>query len=216
MRTIVRVCALAAVGGLWMSGCSTAPKSQVGRENLDAEANTAVQIAENTDPSLQHLMYTSAGYAVFPTVGKGAFIAGGAYGRGVLYERGQPVGYCSLTQASVGLQAGGVEYTELVFFQTPEALNKFKAGELTLSAGLRAVAVKTGAAATASFNNGVLVFTMGQGGLMVEAAVAGQKFSYQPLGAVPPTASSSGTAVGRAGSATATVHASSATTDTPQ
>ncbi|MCL5279738.1 MAG: lipid-binding SYLF domain-containing protein [Planctomycetes bacterium] len=216
MRTIVWACALASVGVLLLGGCSTAPKSAVGRENLDAEANAAVQVAKNTDPSFQKLMDTSAGYAVFPKVGKGAFVAGGAFGRGLLFEHGQPAGYCSLTQASVGLQAGGVEYTELIFFETPEALNKFKAGDFSFSADARAVAVRTGAAANASFTNGVVVFTMGQGGLMVSAAVAGQKFSYQPLGAVPPTASSPGTSIGRSGAGTVTVQPSSATTKTPE
>ena len=216
MRTIVWACVLVAVGGLWLSGCSTAPKSQVGRENLETEVQAAIQTARNTDPGLQKFFDTSAGYAVFPSVGKGAFIAGGAYGRGMLFEKGQPVGYCSLSQASIGLSAGGAEYTEIIFFETPEAVNKFKSGELNFSANARAVALRTGAAANANFSDNVLVFTLGQGGLMVDASIGGQKFSYQPLGAVPPTASSPGTSARSSDLGTMTVQPSSATTRQPQ
>jgi lipid-binding SYLF domain-containing protein len=209
MRTIVWACALIAVGGLCLNGCSTSPKSQGARESLDAQATAAIQSAKATDPGLQKFFDTSAGYAVFPKVGKGAWVVGGAYGRGVLYDRGQSAGYCTLTQASIGLSAGGAEYTEIIFFETPEALNKFKVGQFALSADARAVALSTGASASANYTNNVLVFTMGMGGLMVDASVGGQKFSYQALGTVPPTASSSGTTSGSSRAGTATVQTSS-------
>jgi lipid-binding SYLF domain-containing protein len=216
MRTIVWVGALAAVGGLWLSGCSTAPKSQVSRENLDAEVQTSIQTAKNTDSSLQKFFDTASGYAVFPKVGKGAWVVGGAYGRGMLFQNGQAAGYCSLTQASIGLSAGGAEYTEIIFFETPDAVDKFKAGQFALTAGVRAVALRTGVAANVNYANNVAVFTLGQGGLMVDASVGGQKFSYQGLGSVPPTASSSGTTTSSSQAGTATVQKSSAISRTPQ
>jgi lipid-binding SYLF domain-containing protein len=217
MRTIVWMCALAAVAGLFLSGCSTAPKSEAKRENLETEAQTAISVAKNADPGLQKFFDTAAGYAVFPNIGKAAWIVGGAYGKGVLYENGQPVGYCDMTQASVGLAWGGQAYTEIIFFETPEALNKFKAGQLTLAAQASAVAVTLGASANAKYANGVLVFTRGLKGVMVEASIGGQKFSYQPLGAVPPTAGAPGPAstTSPAGTATVTTPAS-ATIRTPQ
>lgn len=190
MRTIVWACALMGVGVLWLGGCSTAPKSAAGRTDLDAEVQTAIQVAKNTDPGLQRFFDTAAGYAVFPKVGKGAVGVGGAYGRGELFQNGQRVGYCTLTQATIGLALGGQEYTEIIFFETPDAVNKFKAGDLTFAAQASAVALKSGASANAEYANNVLVFTRGQAGLMVEASIGGQKFNYQPLGAVPPTAPS--------------------------
>ncbi len=216
MRTIVWVCALAAVGAVLLGGCSTAPKSVAGRENLDTEVQAAVQTARNTDPGLQKFFDTAAGYAVFPRVGRGAFVAGGSFGRGELFQGGQKIGYCSMTQATVGLAAGGVEFTEIIFFETPEAVNKFKTGDLTFTADARAVALKTGVAANAKYANNVLVFTLGQGGLMVDASIGGQKFSYQPLGAVPPTAASPGTTTRSSSLGTATVQPSSAMSTTPQ
>ena len=216
MRTIVWVCALASVGVLLLSGCSTAPKSVAGRENLDTEVQAAIQTARNTDPGLQKFFDTSAGYAVFPSVGKGAIGVGGAYGRGELFQGGQKVGYCTLTQASIGLALGGQEYTEIIFFETPEAVNKFKAGDLTFAAQASAVALKSGASANAKYSDNVLVFTLGQAGLMVEASIGGQKFNYQPLGAVPPTAASPGTTVRSSSAGTATVTPSAAVSKTPQ
>ncbi len=214
MRTIAWVCALAVVGAMWLGGCSTTPKSEAGRENLSAQVQTTIQTAKRTDPGLQKFFDTAAGYAVFPSVGKGAFVAGGAYGKGQLYQNGQLVGYCDLTQATVGLAAGAQQYSEIIFLETPEAVNKFKAGSYAIAAQASAVAVKSGASANAKYADNVLVFTMGEAGLMVEASIGGQKFSYQPLGAVPPTASSPGTAQTSAG--TATVTPTSATARTPQ
>jgi lipid-binding SYLF domain-containing protein len=213
MRTIVLMCALAAVGGMWLGGCSTAPKSEAGRENLQTQAETAIQLAKNTDPGMQKFFDTAAGYAVYPSVGKGAFVAGGAYGRGILYQNGQPVGYCSLSQATIGLAAGGASYTEIIFFETPEALNKFKAGGLTVAAQASAVAVKAGASANAKYADNVLIFTRGETGLMVEASIGGQKLNYQPFGTVPPTAPSPGRAQT---SGEATVTPTSAASGTPR
>ncbi len=216
MRTIVLMCALVAVGGLFLSGCSTAPKSQAKRSNLETEAQAAIQVAKTTDPGMQKFFDTAAGYAVFPSIGKAAWIVGGAYGKGILYERGQPAGYCDMTQASVGLAWGGQAYTEFIFFETPEALNKFKAGQFALGAQASAVAVTLGASAKAQYTNNIAIFTRGEKGLMVEASVGGQKFSYQPLGAVPPTAASPGTASATTPAGTATVTPSSATTKTQE
>jgi lipid-binding SYLF domain-containing protein len=190
MRTIVWAWALMAVGVLCLGGCSTAPKSAAGRTDLNAEVQTAIQVAKSTDPGLQKFFDTAAGYAVFPKVGKGAIGVGGAYGRGELFQNGQRAGYCTLTQASIGLALGGQEYTEIIFFETPDAVNKFKAGDLSFAAQASAVALKSGASANAEYANNVLVFTKGESGLMVEASIGGQKFNYQPLGAVPPTAPS--------------------------
>jgi len=181
MRAIAWACMLVAVGSLCLTGCSTAPKTATGQENLDQGVRTTIDTARRTDPGIQQFIDKSAGYAIFPSVGKGALIVGGAFGRGELIQGGQMVGYCTLTQASVGVAAGGQEYSELVFFQTPAVLNDFRNGEYSLSTDVSAVALKTGASANANFTNGVAVFTLGQGGLMVEASVVGQKFSFQPV-----------------------------------
>ena len=103
----------------------------------------------------------------------------GAYGRGVLYENGVFTGYCDLVQGSIGFQLGGQAYSEIICFSTTEALTLFKTGNFAFDAQATAVALKSGAGANAKYSNGVAVFTMDESGLMFEASIGGQKFSYE-------------------------------------
>ena len=142
-------------------------------------ADALASAAQRNDPSLTRFVHDAAGYAVFPSVGKGAIGVGGAYGKGDLYENGIVVGYCDLTQGTIGLQLGGQSYSEIICFDNQEAVNRFKNGDFAFDAQASAVALKSGAGANAKFANGVAVFTMDEAGLMYEASVGGQKFGYQ-------------------------------------
>lgn len=160
-------------------GCSTAPKSASERADIRSEADLSLAKAKRNDATLDSVLSKAAGYAVFPTVGKGAVGIGGAYGRGVLYEGGAFTGYCDLSQASIGFQLGGQAYTEIIAFETPAAVSRFKSGNFAFSAQATAVALKSGAGANAKYADGVAVFTMDEGGLMYEASIGGQKFSFE-------------------------------------
>ena len=141
------------------------------------------------------------GYAVFPTVGKGGLIVGAAHGKGHVYEKGKYIGNTSVNQLSVGFQAGGQAYSEIVFFEDKRALDEFTKGNFEFEAGVSAVAITaaaggtagtTGASANASggkkdattvggsYYKGLAVFTIVKGGAMFEASVAGQKFTFEP------------------------------------
>jgi lipid-binding SYLF domain-containing protein len=161
-------------------GCATEPKTTDEKATLQSNADAAVAKAKAADPSIVPVLQKCAGYAVFPTVGKGAVGVGGAYGKGILYQNGAPVGYCDLSQATVGLALGGQTYTEILAFETPEALQQFKSGQFAFDAQATAVALKSGAGADAKFDHGVAVFTLAESGLMAEASIGGQKFGYQP------------------------------------
>jgi lipid-binding SYLF domain-containing protein len=144
----------------------------------------------------------SYAYAVFPTVGEGALVVGGAMGKGRVYVHGKLVGDTTMTQISVGFQAGGKAFSQIIFFENKQSLDQFKTGTFQFAAGASAVAATasvsasagtTGAAAGASlhkndadttghFENGMAVFTIAKGGLMYTANIAGQKFSYEPRG----------------------------------
>ncbi|MBI1189451.1 MAG: hypothetical protein GC200_02045 [Tepidisphaera sp.] len=163
-----------------LCGCSTAPQSDLSRQELKDEAAAAVKQAEKTDTTMDKALSEAKGYAVFPTVGKGAIGIGGAYGRGVLYEGGSITGYCDLSQATIGLQLGGQAYTEIICFQDDVALQTFKTGNFAFAAEATAVALKSGAGANAKYANGIKVFTFGESGLMYEASIGGQKFSFLP------------------------------------
>lgn len=160
-------------------GCSAAPAA-ADRPGLEAEAQRTVAMAKKLDPTLQAFFDNSAGYAVFPSVGKGGLVVGGAHGRGVVYQKGRIVGYCDLTQASIGLQLGGQSFSELVFLETPAAFKRFQSGEYTFAGQATAVALKSGAGANANYSDSASVFTLDESGLMGEAAVGGQRFRYVP------------------------------------
>ena len=164
---------------LVLFGCQTAPKTEAERDTLKIEARSAISMFKVKDPGIQRFFDTAEGYAVIPTVGKGAIGVGGAYGRGMVYAGDKIIGYCSLSQTSIGLALGGQVYSEVIFFEHGAALAHFKTGNFALAAQASAVAVTTGASADADYENGVVVFTMPRGGLMAEASVGGQKFSYE-------------------------------------
>ena len=120
------------------------------------DANGAIKALKSADPSLSRLFGNAAGYAVFANVGKGGAGIGGA-------------------------QLGGQAYSEVIFFDTKEAVADFRKGEFAMAAQVSAVAVKAGASANAKYEQGVAVFTLSKGGLMAEASIGGQKFSYEPF-----------------------------------
>src|SRR5580704_16329615 len=142
----------------------------------------------------------SYGYAIFPTIGEGAFVVGGAGGKGGVFVAGQRVGNATVAQVSVGFQAGGKAYSEIIFFQDKRALDEFESGHFEFGADVTVVAITAGAGASVgttgedsgasggmkdaatqgAYYKGMAVFTIAKGGLMYQAAVAGQKFSYKP------------------------------------
>jgi lipid-binding SYLF domain-containing protein len=142
----------------------------------------------------------SYGYAVFPTIGKGGIGIGGAYGKGRVYAGGNYVGDTAVTQLSVGFQLGGQAYSQIIFFEDKRAFDEFTSGNFEFGAQASAVAITAGASAEATttgssagasggkndattvgeYYKGMAVFTVAKGGLMYEASIGGQKFSYTP------------------------------------
>lgn len=133
------------------------------------------------DPSMESLFKHSAGYVIFPNVGKGAVGVGGAAGKGTVYRKGTPVGTAQMVQVTVGAQAGGQAYREIIFFENQDALDRFMENKVEFSEQASAIAVKAGASANANYRNHVVVFSQEKSGLMVEASLGGQKFTYKGL-----------------------------------
>ena len=144
----------------------------------------------------------SHGYAVFPTIGKAGLGIGGAHGEGRVYEKGTYVGDTKMTQLSIGFQAGAEGFSEIIFFQDKRSFDEFTSGNFEFGANVSAVVITAaasgqastsgGATASASggkkdastagkYDKGTAIFIITKGGLMYEASVSGQKFSYQPL-----------------------------------
>jgi lipid-binding SYLF domain-containing protein len=148
------------------------------------ESDVAAVIAKfkEKDPGMAKVFDGAVGYAVFPTVGKGAIGIGGARGKGWVYQHGRLIGRSTLTQVTIGFQLGGQAYSEVVFFKTKDALDGFKTGHLKLDAQASAIALTARASGDLPYRDGVAIVTMAKGGLMYEASVGGQKFSFTPVG----------------------------------
>jgi lipid-binding SYLF domain-containing protein len=166
----------------------------------DDDADT-IQLFKNAGQS-GTFFAKSYGYAVFPTIGKAGLGIGGAHGDGHVYEKGKVIGETSMTQLSIGLQAGGQAYSEIVFFQDKRSLDEFTSGNFEFGAGMNAIAITasagastgtTGSEAGASggkkdattagkYYKGMAVFTIAKGGLMYEASISGQKFKFKRTG----------------------------------
>ncbi len=136
------------------------------------------------------------GYAIFPNIAKGGIGLGGAHGTGRVYRNGKKLGDVSMTQISVGLQLGGQAYRQVIYFEDERALKEFTSGNfefgaqaeaiaITASAGVQAGTEGTSASANenqakAEYHKGMIVFTMGKGGLMYQASIGGQQYKFKP------------------------------------
>ncbi len=148
--------------------------------NLELNANEAMHIILEKSPKLQSFKEEAYGYAVFPKVTKAAIGVGGAAGNGIVYEEDEVVGRAHLKQVTAGIQFGGQQYVEVIFFENQETFDKFTNGKLKFDAQASAVALKSGASIDAAYQNGVAVFTKTKGGVMYEASIGGQHFKYYP------------------------------------
>ena len=146
-----------------------------------AKARETVTLFKKTDPGLNRFFSSAYGYAVFPSIGKGAIGVGGAGGKGLVYRGGKIQGGSKMTQITVGFQFGGQEYSEVIFFEDADAYDRFVNKKYQFAAQASAVALKSGISADAKYTEGVAVFTIAKGGLMYEASVGGQKFKFVPL-----------------------------------
>jgi len=184
MRTLLKMSILLItlpfiqVQAAWNPNDDAKAKDQGVKNNEVAET---IANFKNEDPNLKAYFNKAYGYAVFPTIGKGAIFIGGAHGSGEVFEKGRLIGTSSLTQLTIGFQLGGQAYSEVIFFKDKKRLKDFTTGNFEFSAQASAVAVTAGASADAAYENGVAVFTMAKGGLMYEASIGGQKFGFKHL-----------------------------------
>jgi lipid-binding SYLF domain-containing protein len=187
MKQVLRIVAAAAALCLAMSTARSASD----KETIELFKNAGASGA---------FFKKSYGYAVFPEIGKAGFVVGGAHGSGRVYQKGVIIGTTSMTQVSVGLQLGGQAYSEIVFFEDERALREFTSGNFEFAADAGVAAITAGASASANtggsnaaasggkndaatvgdYHKGMAVFTILKGGLMYNATIAGQKFSYTP------------------------------------
>ncbi|HJS22541.1 MAG TPA: YSC84-related protein [Steroidobacteraceae bacterium] len=164
------------------------------------EYDEAIKVFKDAGESGE-LFKSAYGYAVFPTIGKGGIGIGGAHGSGRVYAQGKHVGNTKMTQLTYGLQLGGQAFSQIIFFENKATFDQFTSGNFEFGAQASAVAITAGASAGATttgttagasagqhdattsgkYNKGMATFTVAKGGLMYEATLGGQKFSYEPV-----------------------------------
>lgn len=174
---ILMLLPLSCLAAVFLAACASIPSD----DRMIRESRATLDRFVDRDPGLQDWIDHAHGYVVFPEIAKGGFGVGGGFGRGMVFERGQPIGRATTSQATIGAQIGAQSYSQVIFFRDDAALRTFQRGNFEFSAQATAVAATAGAAATTSYERGVAVFNMTRGGLMAEASVGGQRFTFQPL-----------------------------------
>ncbi len=157
--------------GLSLSGYS--------QENDIDEAKQTIADFKAMNSEITEFFNSAIGYAIFPGIGKGGLGVGGAAGKGTVFNGGAAVADCKMTQITIGLQAGGQKYAEVIFFETGEAFDRFTGDKYEFAAQVSAIAIKSGVSLDAKYTDGILVITMPIGGLMYEASIGGQKFKTE-------------------------------------
>jgi lipid-binding SYLF domain-containing protein len=186
MKKFVALFGLAAIAGICFAPAASAGWKPSNTETAEQQHVKDMEVAEaivefkKSDPAMVEFFKKAYGYAVFPTVAKAGIGIGAAHGTGKVYEKGAMVGKTTVTQVTIGFQLGGQAYREIIFFEDKAALDHFKGGNFELGAQASAVAATAGASADADYSGGVAIFTLAKGGLMYEASVGGQKFSFDP------------------------------------
>ncbi len=155
--------------------------AQVGgwKADLVEDSNKTLDKMIEKSPKLNSFKTKSYGYAVFPRITKGAIGIGGAGGKGIVYKNHVPTGQSTMSQATIGFQLGGQQYMEVIFFENKKAYDKFTNKKVKFSGQASAVAIKPGVSIDVAFKDGLAVFTQTKGGLMYEASIGGQHFSYK-------------------------------------
>lgn len=151
------------------------------KPELEKDCKEALSKMIQDAPKLQTYKDQAYGYAVYPKITKAGLVIGGAGGEGIVYKNQVITGSSKLGQGTFGLQAGGQQYSEVIFFENKDAYDRFTGGKFKFSGQASATAITEGASVDVAYQDGVAVFTRVKGGLMLEASIGGQKFTFSPV-----------------------------------
>lgn len=174
MKTLKSIAMVLMMSMMFVTSAQTKKDKKIMKDAVKAKKELI-----KADAGIDKFFEKSAGYVIFPNVGEGGFIIGGASGNGVLYQGGTAQGMADLKKVDVGFQAGGKAIIEVIFFETDNDVTDFQEEKFQFSANVSAVALKSGVSVSAKYKEGVAVFTLPKSGLMAQASVGGQKFGYE-------------------------------------
>lgn len=157
------------------------------REEIDRQVDSVIAYMLDAIPRTEDYMARAEGMLVIPVITKMGLFLGGAGGEGALRIRNETVDYYSAGQVSFGLQIGAGQYSHILFFLTPEALEGFMdSSGWSVGAQVEA-AIMTEAdfhgADTISKDVDVVGLVLGQQGAVIGASIKGMK--YSKLGPIP-------------------------------
>ena len=169
------------IKNLIMASLMVAATTGMAQENDVQESRASIADFKEAHPKVGGEIGAAYGYAVLPTIGKGAVAVGGAYGKGTLFKGGAPVADVNMTQVTIGFQLGGKSYSELILFENKESYDRFVDKDFEFAAQTTAVALTADVSLDAPYIDGVKIYTIAKGGLMGEASAGGQKFKVMPF-----------------------------------
>jgi len=156
------------------------PRNVLNKKSIEPELKTIEALKKFKKISaLKPYFQKAKGYAIFPNIGKAGIGIGGARGKGEVFEKDKVIGSTSVTQLSIGLQLGAQAFSQIIFFKNKKDLERFTQGNFEFGASASAALITEGANASADYSDGVAVLTFSKGGLMYEASIGGQKFTFQ-------------------------------------
>jgi len=168
------------LAGLVSKAFSLAEKELGVLSELHGDVQSALARMKEADPGLGHALKRAYAYAVFPSVGSAAAVIGGAFGKGEVFRGGKLVGYAAVARLTIGVQVGGQTFRQLLLFENKQTFDRFKAGRTAFAAVASAVLLKAGATASARYEDGVAVYVHSDGGMLIEAAMGGQRLFFRP------------------------------------
>jgi len=169
------------IAAAWISLAVAVPMAAA-EEVSSADVKKTIEAFNFKDPSMKARFKSAHGYVVFPDLGKGGVIISGGGGNGQVFERGKMIGTAEVSQLAVGATVGVQHYSEVIFFQNKAALDRFRSNKLEFDANASAIVAKSGASSSADYRDGVAVFTLAKEGVMLEASIGGQQFTFPPKG----------------------------------
>ncbi len=146
------------------------------REKIDSIAKETLNELYDKEPVAKKMYDKAYGYAVFDNVKISLMISGGG-GRGVAVRKSNGnKTYMNMGTVGLNIGLGGQKYQIVFFFETEERFNEFVNKGWEADASANAVAGPLGANAEATFRNGMAFYQITQGGLMLQADIAGTKY----------------------------------------
>ena len=148
---------------------------------INRDAELVLQTLFEIDPDTISIYRNAPATLIIPRITKAGFVLGGAYGEGVLRINEAPVDYYSLASASYGLQVGAQQYSNIIFFMTEEALQKFRVKDgWELGADAEVVFRDKGYSlgiSSKTISQPVYAVVFDQKGLLAGTSLVGAKFS---------------------------------------